>query len=216
MDRTPQPPWYRLHFVTWLAILVVGGGLGWGNFKNVRKQFTYQRSSHLGWPLVAGVVIDKSNRKTRPVGTVRGYRWRKFGSIFDVTVAVLILGSTGFAVERRFRAEMRWQIRVTTLLSATAVVAAALCCAQDGRAIFFRLAKWVGEPSPLFVDISFRSWAVKLPILFGLACTKYVLGRMNIWFIGLALRWGARLRRSAMHERAQPFDVGSPTQDAAE
>lgn len=120
--------WYRLHWITWIVVLVIGGALVWYNVNGIRRARYFGSSGpwhvfHRGWPLV------HSERLTRPE-TYPGPKVDEFPNVmpewrtrlaFDVTWSLAGVATVAFLVERLSRSRLRFP--VSALLGIPTIVA---------------------------------------------------------------------------------------------
>ncbi len=165
-ESSQSRPWYRLHWGTWLGGLVVGSAL-------VATQLTAQAVfvwtiviGFLGWPLpyLSGG------------GSPTDYTIHVTGLIVDLVVLLVILVSTLFTLERWLRMPNRLQIRISTMLTLTAVMAGVL-----------------GLTS--IPGLFWMAWYIRLPLLLGIGCTLYSAFRLVLYSCRCGVTRVARVAR---------------------
>ena len=159
--------WWKLHWLTWVLVLLVGGSLVVENLvgqivagqKGFRVKFGKGGSicSH-GWPFrfekrrraftVTRGVLSSSrwlfglDRWLFGLDKLRGVqRFHFLPFITNILIALLILASTAFTTETYLRLKPRWQISIQSILLFTTFIALLLANAKHN------LILWWGEES---------------------------------------------------------------------
>ena len=192
MNSVPKRPWYRLHWVTWVVILLVIAALAYR--EQVAQRFdggwvsTDQATMDLdelrfGWPYAHLIHYDFGS-----ASMTSGWHWGWFG--VNVVCCLLLTVFAASVVETRLRGPTPRQITIRFLLVVVAIagVLMGLALQPDGWLVimdFFggvpaTLVSWEGFTNPVL-------W----PMQFALACMIYALG----WLALALLRRAYRLAR---------------------
>src|SRR5262245_25944000 len=109
-EGTRRRPWYRLHRLTWLAVLLLGGTLIASSFDYSRParvfwSRTWNEQPHwqFGWPLIA--------RGGSPLGGVHST-----ALAVDILILCAFLASTAFVFELAYASANKLQWRLRSLL----------------------------------------------------------------------------------------------------
>jgi hypothetical protein len=128
MDTTPKRPWYGLHWVTWIVVVVVAGGLVNSEFEKHFGIGTYSAGytdlTYFGWPR-AHLEFVESGRFVGPGTKLPSsfkYHWRWPVLALNVLACVVIVGSTMWVAESWIRSSNRLQFKLQALLLFTGVV----------------------------------------------------------------------------------------------
>ena len=192
----PEPPtaptrrWYRLHWVTWLFVIVEIGALGYCQWVPqlawiYGSVYTYEMTNH-GWPLCEIEEIG-SGVWGGPLPMDYEYTYFIPSLIINVLFWLYLLTSIAFVVEMRMRRSKRWQFSLMDLLKLTAVVAVVLTLVVRRGEIYEALWGAALKPSlalervifmsPIFQRYAHLIWSISvILILFGLGCEIYTLG----------------------------------------
>ena len=168
-----QLPWYRVHIVTCLAVLIVGAALLWCQAESY-PDGTWPFTSH-GWPL-----MYKHIRLSEPqLPELHGL----IAFAVNLATALLLMLGTGFIIEQiTRRTASLWQFTLTAAL----VVITALAVMLGERYAEFNmyvLAERLDLHATLLAEYP---WYLYAPIYFAIFCTLCSLA----WIIvALITRW---------------------------
>ena len=182
-------PWYRLHWVTWVVLLIVGWAIGWCQVDDTR-QTQFNRSGFVsayfashGWPFKA--LVERYS-----LWGIRTFDVELVNSValaLDVALSFILLGSTALVSERWIRGPKRLQLQLKTLLSVTAVVAlSVLLVTQRETTWWWRLRNELDlvrnyqvvipevSSDPSLGPLHLQPWYVRFPVIFAIGCTIYL------------------------------------------
>jgi len=166
MDDAPESrSWYRLHWLTWVILLVVGGSFVVENLAGIEKppdlyifEFiadpygypTYDEAYSVqhGWPMVC--ILRDRFFMNQAGGVSSSSRWpfddAKMISFiflylgFNILIALTILASTAFTTESYFHRQSKWhQFSIQSVILLTIFVALLLTIAK------YDLIRWRGD-----------------------------------------------------------------------
>jgi hypothetical protein len=122
-------PWYRLRWVTWLMLVVVGSALIYaqlqGRADGYESSFGYEISTVYGWPVAQFTVTEYGLYDLPLLGTPGpnyAHQWHWLAAAVNVAVALAFLGSTAFVLEKWLRSPKRLQFSLRSLLIVSAVI----------------------------------------------------------------------------------------------
>jgi hypothetical protein len=178
MDKPYSRPWYRLHWLTWLATAVVIGALAIRQcdevavfgFSNLGMYFGW---SYFGWPFAN---VDQSVTIvmgfTPPEFEFNWHPWRIAGNI---ACGVLLVGSTAFVCESWLRRPRRLQFRLRHLFVLPVLVGAMILLGHE-----WELPYRDYDPENLqitwsLVSLSDAVQPLRWPVLLSLVGTVYSL-----------------------------------------
>ncbi len=178
METAPKRPWYRLHWLTWLVIVVV-------TFEMVDVQrdehlgdsaITGQKLYYCGWPLIHCLIetsewYGAGSRYSRTEIS----EWRDWELLVNCVVSVLLIASTLFVCEMWTRNERHGQFGLRHLFSIVAILCSLLGLARIEWSDMF-LANPGFTYQRRLIDWRDVAHPVRWPFLFALACTVYLLG----------------------------------------
>lgn len=198
-EQTPieaHRPWRKLHWLTWVLVLLVGGSLVVENLagqivawqKGFRVNFGKGGSicSH-GWPFrfekrrraftVTRGVLSSSrwlfglDRWLFGLDKLRGVqRFHFLPFITNILIALLILASTAFTTESYLRSQTKWQFSIQGIMAFTAFVALILANTK------YDLVRWHGSETWEYIPFFF--------IAMGLWCVFWTGWRLIGWGVG--------------------------------
>jgi len=192
MDAASRRPWYRLHWPTWAALVVVGGAL-------VHLQIAEYPASRMEaagsgrapvffWN--PGFPWAHAQRSDGTSVLQFNQRHALLCMLANAMVSLAIAACTLLAVESWLRRPSRpWQLSMKSLLILVALVAVLLSLHQFSRRAWpFPYALQVSQESSeiLWPKPADAPWYVVVPLVFGLTATLYIVG----WLAGRALRLG--------------------------
>jgi len=197
MDSTPKRPWYRLHWVTWIVVVVVAGGLVNSEFEKHFGIGTYSAGytdlTYFGWPRAHLELVESGSfvgpGTKLPSSFKYHWRWPVLG--MNVLVCIVIVGSTMWVAESWIRSSNRLQFKLQALLLFTSVVGVVLWLSVNSDWLF-----WSEDEVILWAHSPLVSWGdvqrpLRWPVVLGVACTIYSLG----WLVLALLRRAYRLVR---------------------
>jgi hypothetical protein len=190
MAAVASRPWYRLHWVAWLILVVVGGALIYAQFQGktdgYESSFGYEISTDYGWP-VAQFTVQTFGLYDLPLlgtpGPNYAREWHWLALLVNAAVALAFLGSTAFVLEKWLRSPKRLQFSLRSLLFVSAVIGILLAALSQMNDAHLQ---------SLGIDLDFAP-PVRWPLLLGLANALYASG----WLTSEAL-----LRQLANRSRA--------------
>ncbi len=192
MDSAPKRPWYRLHWVTWVVVIILVWTLfsrgSEAGFRGIDSSFYYRKENAYGWPAKHLTVVEWGTflRPNNPP-TVE-HKWHVRELVFNAGFGFMLVLASVFAFELWMRTRKRTQLTLGSMLGLTAV-AACLAGLASGSidfwlpAVFIRsswLISWYDLQRPVM-------W----PLIFAMGCTIYSLG----WLALALLRRAYRLVR---------------------
>jgi len=123
-------PWYRLHWLTWVVLFLVGGSLVVENLVGQdvdpilpNSLFNGIKYSH-GWPIrfvKRDVGGDFSGRW--PIDKAEVLEFRYLPLMMDILIALVILLATSVTTESYLRRQPRWQFSIQSIMLFTVFVA---------------------------------------------------------------------------------------------
>jgi hypothetical protein len=201
-------PWYRLHWLTWLALACVAGGLAYANVNPAARGIRFGGVSvgrlrvltttfRHGWPWRCAdrTVTTTWNSATRTIVTQStGFQFRPLLTLASSAVNLAVLIGTGAVVERLCRA--RWQFSLMALMLAIWTVAALFLLAQSSDRTY--LGELGSNPlGGVFGIIEFMPRLVILAVIFGLGRALHMAGWLVVWVSGRLLRVVGQRRHAA-------------------
>jgi hypothetical protein len=213
----PPRPWYRLHALTWAALLVVAAALAARQMTPIERDEGSWTRQVFGWPVpVASRTIEHydvrsglrssgPDRFTVPLAGPWHHSSRNdlYGPI---SVSLLLLLTTGYAVERWTRRGRPWhQATVTEMVALVTLCGVVLALRPLGRLSYGldSIDRWRGEVGPLAVlggiwndAIIGGLWQMPLyarvPLLFALGCVIFAVADAAValvaWLTRIVLR----------------------------
>lgn len=172
-DAPKKRPWYRLHWLTWVLLLVVGWSLV---AENLAKQIWLPPFGQL---LPAGIVLSSQGWPFYfGGGTYDSYDNSRLIAIDDflhltlnILIALSILASTAFTSESYFRRQSKWhQFSIQSVLAFTTFIALLLANAK------YDLVRWRGDAPWEYIPFFF--------IAVGLWCVFWTAWRLVGWGVG--------------------------------
>ncbi|HUE71625.1 MAG TPA: hypothetical protein VMP01_12135 [Pirellulaceae bacterium] len=185
MDSAVKRPWYRLHWVTWVVVVI----LVWtlinreleARLVGLSLSFSYISDTLYGWPVDHLTVVESGSLLRRPGQQLRfEYRWHYPQLVFNVVFCLLLSVSTVHVMELRLRSPNHMQLSLRSLLVVTAI--AACLAGLAGGNIDFGL-PWVGVRSSWLINWYDLRRPVRWPLIFALGCTIYSLGWLALAFL---------------------------------
>jgi len=167
-SSTEQPPteshrsWWRLHLLTWVLVLLVGGSLVVVNEvrqNDYLKSMTKLFDPSYGWPEFY-LVEHYGNKETI-------HRTLLFTNIL---IALLIVAATASTTESYLRRQAKWQFTIQGIILVTTFVALLLANAK------YDFIRWRGDETWEFIPFFF--------IGLGLWCVFWTGWRLIGWGIG--------------------------------
>jgi hypothetical protein len=214
-ESTIERPWYRLHWGTWLAGFVVAGALAYCQTLYVPGDAPMVYGGYVdvtvhGWPLLcverteSGHWIYQPKLHRGPPTDIQ-YAWSGKPLALNALAWVALLLGTLIAVETWLRRPRFFQVGLSELLVATAVIAAMLGWwywdyhrfdSPSGNPEIIQLFRHFSH-SP-FVG-KWMPWYPRLPVLFAIACSIYAAG----WLAVQTMRrlWRLSARRGTRYPR---------------
>ena len=110
-DESPKRRWWQLHWLTWVAVLVVAASLAVKNLDGTVRTRPLVHAwfvLHHGWPKTF-LTRDEMALMSRPPSSrwlFDDFFWSEFSAswlVFDIVVALVILVGTTFCIEIRCR-----------------------------------------------------------------------------------------------------------------
>jgi hypothetical protein len=147
--------WYRLHWLTWLPVIVVGAAIARCQFierfhRIAGNSFSYLKSSCFGWP-VAHVESLESSKSAGIAGVAQSpkfeYTWFFPSLAVNCVFWLLLVSAAGLAVEGWLRKPKRWQFTLRGLGLLFAATGAVLTAVKHRLLIaqgLSRLGMWSG------------------------------------------------------------------------
>jgi hypothetical protein len=186
---------YRLHWLTCLALLIVGGALGWcqvvgGPEGIVDAEGSWAR--RFGWPWNhfhswGSAVPERPWWSAHFSASVAGA---------NTLVSFVVLACV-VAVAESFAKRRRWlQLRLSTLFAAVAVLAALFAFLHYER----RWGSLYLHSVPVgfeYSRLAWHPWPLRLPLLFGIGCTIYAAACLGARLAG---RCAGRLRSAIVSD----------------
>jgi len=179
-------PWYRLHWITWVLLLLVGGSFFVENL--VGRTFwtgdPYIANYDFGWPnnFMRRFAVDVDAKRTADINNTVSNRL-PFYSIAAVSdefkwvpltlnalIALAIILATIFTTESYLRRQPRWQYDIQSIMLFTVFVAFLLTNAK------YNLIRWHGDAPWEFIPFFF--------IAVGLWCVFWTGLRLIGWGVG--------------------------------
>ena len=194
MDSALKRPWYRLHWVTWVVMLVVTGALVYSeldeHFGIGTRSAGYTDWSYFGWPRAHLELVESGSfvgaGTQLPSSFEYHWRWSVLG--INLLVCIGIMGSTTYAAESCLRSPNRLQFNLRALLALTGVVAVMLWLAANGDWLFQsedEVLRWTHTSLVGWDDLQ---RPLRWLVLLGLACTIYSLGWLALTLLRRAYR----------------------------
>ena len=181
MDSAVKRPWYRLHWVTWVAILLIISALvyreqvaqrfegGWASTDDATLDFDELR---FGWPYAYLVHYDFGSGSI-----VSDWHWWWFGT--NVICCLVLTLSAATVVETRMRGSRPWQFNIRQLLVAIAIAGILMGLAIQHDGWFVIMDYFGGLPTALVPWEGFTN-PILWPMQFALGCTIYSLGWLTL------------------------------------
>src|SRR5215510_3481430 len=114
MNAAAKRPWYRLHWVTWLILLLVGSALVYAEIHGVtdgwEASFGYNIDTTYGWPAVQFTFREFGSYDLPQLGTPGPdyvYDWHWVAVVVDGAVCLAFLASPAFLLESWLRSPRR-------------------------------------------------------------------------------------------------------------
>jgi len=191
-----ERPWYRLHWVTWVAVVACGGFLVYLQVVPQLMEFEFNRPYPgmvkgwlRGWPILCFLGRGSSWWTLD--------RWLPFwGFSLNYVASLLVILSMVLVAEKLIRmVRKRLQFQISSLLVVTAVVAAVASVAQLPPSLLVELhvAEMMLLMGPAFEPYFFLfpndyPWPIRIPLLILLGCTIYTTGWLAIRGVGFLIR----------------------------
>lgn len=203
MDSAPSHPWYRLHWLTWLAL----AGLLWTLVQREREaepglrfsidSLNYMENTLFGWPREHLYLMEHG-------GGMNGsptfdYDWNISNLMFNLLLCLLLTIATVHALEFWLRRPNRWQVTLGGLLGLTGVVAVLVAIVSGN--IDASLG-WLGLSRLYLFHWSELRQPQRWPLLFALGCGVYSLGWLTCLVVSRA--WSL-FRRSSRKVQGLPL-----------
>ncbi len=190
MSPEPSTPptrrWYRLHWVTWLFVIVEIGALGCCQFSWQLGKFFETR--HFGWPLCHIQELAHGLFVSSSLPTPYEYTCVIPSLFYDTLFWLLFVTSISFVVESRLRSSKRLQFSLLGMLSFTTTIAVLLTLVLRRWEVYQGL--WSVGFEPSYALEPFKCyWPITAIILFGLGCTIYTLGSLASFAVRRFWSW---------------------------
>ena len=194
MDSVPKRPWYRLHWLTWLVLVLLVVGLDdWEREERLiaTSGFANFTLTGFGWPIEHGRLFGKHVAFPKLERSAAECSWDMLALATNSIVCVLLVLSTAVIVERCLRSPNRLQLSLRSLMAITAITGIMLCIAVQSETLEAAIL-WMTKMDSHILSADDLSWPPHWPVLFALGCTIYSLG----WLVCFAvLRIWSLVRR---------------------
>jgi hypothetical protein len=197
MDITPLRRRYRIHWLTWIALLVeVAAIVRCQSIEEpigVASSTFYVNCSYFGWPanhlrqIESGEISVLASSAKRP--PTFEYTWYLPSLAFNCVCWVLFVYSVGSVVEVRLRKPKRWQFSLRGLGLLVAVIGVVLTLVKQQSFIQDEISR-IGMSPGLAFDVlvlHHADWATIFAILCGVGCIAWVLIQMALRNVGRLL-----------------------------
>ena len=183
MNSQRTRPWYRLHWVTWLIVGIVGGALVYSQFQGqtdgFESSFSWELSTGYGWPVKQLTVTEFGSYELPLLGPPNPsftYQWNWVAIVVAAAVSLVLLCSTAWVLECWLRSPNRLQFSLRSLLIVSTVIGILLAALSQLEAF---------QIGSLLLNLDFAP-PIRWPLLFGLANALYA----SAWLVsGVLLRW---------------------------
>lgn len=156
MESVLKHPWYRLHWFTWVVILIAGLSLipselqprllssGTYVFGSIR---TYSTELRYGWPLVHLDTVEIGPGFPAPFPSPSfTYKWNYSLLFPNLAFCSFLISSTGFVAEKWLRKPHPTQFSIRSFLAITGVVGILISLVANEQPIYQILGKSLSSP----------------------------------------------------------------------
>ncbi len=205
MDAVPNRRWYRLHWLTWIAVLIQLSAIAYCEFvrqpgglalDGAGPAWEEAEYSFFGWPAIYLEQIERRSMfmvGTSSVGFARrgsDFTWYSRSMALDCVLSSVLLVSVACVVERLVRKRKRWQFSLLGLALLIVVIGAMMTLIKQRLLIGGAMREFRMQPNIVFDEFAPRDadrlpgFIVLLTVGFTMTLLVSATYRVVSWLLG--------------------------------